>query len=123
MWFKHIFCKAKRSRTLFWYKKYLVVFSLIFSISFSSFAQEKGTGPKEKSVASQRKVQKALRKEAREKRRKERAERKAIRAYHKRLQTKKVRKRMKKSKNKASMRNENRREPFYKRMFKKKKKT
>jgi hypothetical protein len=100
--------------------KQLVFFLSTISISYSSFCQEKGTGPKEKSVASQRKINKQLRKEATEKRRKERAERKAIKAFHKRLQTKKVRIRMKKSKNKATLYNENRREPFYKRMFKKK---
>lgn len=104
-----------------WFKR-LIFFIVISTTSYSSFAQEKGTGPKEKSIASQRKINKELRKEAREKRRKERAERKAIKAYHKRLQTKKVRKRMKQSKHSATLHNENRREPFYKRIFKKKRK-
>jgi len=137
MWFKnklfflddwHPFppCEKEKRRGFFKtnYAKKIVYFILIFSISFSTFSQDKkGTGPKEKSVSGQRKIEKALRKEAREKRRKERAERKAIKAYHKRLQTKKVRKRMKSSKRTAILHNENRREPFYKRMFKKKKKT
>ena len=104
-----------------WFKK-LIYLVLILLIPLSNLAQEKGTGPKEKSIQSQRKLNKQLRKEAREQRRKERAERKAIKAYHKRLQTKKVRKRMKKSKRTATLHNENRREPFYKRLFKKKRK-
>ena len=104
-----------------WLKR-LIFFIVILSTSYSSFSQEKGTGPKEQSVASQRKINKELRKEAREKRRKERAERKAIKAYHKRLQTKKVRKRMKESKHTATLHNENRREPFFRRIFKKKRK-
>ena len=104
-----------------WFKK-LIYLVIIFNHSFQTLAQEKGTGPKEKSIQSQRKINKQLRKEAREKKRIERAERKAIKAYHKRLQTKKVRKRMKSSRHTATLHNENRREPFYKRLFKKKRK-
>lgn len=85
-------------------------------------AQDKGTGPKEKSFSSKRKLRKTERFEAKERRRKERAEKKAIKAYHKRLQTKKVRKRMKRSRNKATLHNENKREFFIKRWFTKKKK-
>lgn len=91
-------------------------------VNANSQDKSSGTGPKEKSFTSERKLRKALRKESREKRRKERAERKAIKKYHKRLQTKKVRKRMKKSKHTATLHNENRREFFLKRWFKKKKK-
>ncbi|MCW3078300.1 MAG: hypothetical protein JWO32_2909 [Bacteroidetes bacterium] len=85
-------------------------------------AQDKGTGPKEKSIASERKLRKLERKESREKRKKEKAERKAVKAHHKRLQTKTVQKRMKQSKKRATLNNENKREPFFKRWFKKKKK-
>jgi hypothetical protein len=103
--------------------KKIIYFTIIFCISFSTYSQEKkGTGPKEKSARSQLQSERNLRKEARENRRKERAERKAIKAYHKRLQTKKVRKRMKRSKHKATLHNENRRDNFFKRLFKKKKK-
>ena len=99
-----------------------IIIYLLFLMWFSpTFSQEKGTGPKEKSVSSQRKILKKARIEAREKRRKERAERKAIKKYHKRLQTKQVRKRMKKSKGKSVLNNDNRREPFFQRIFKKKK--
>lgn len=61
-----------------------------------------------------------MRFEKRELRRKERAEKKAIKAYHKRLQTKTVRKRMKSSRRKATRYNNNEREFFLKRWFKKK---
>jgi len=99
-----------------------IAFLIILSFSLSNLeAQEKGTGPKEKSLKSQRKIRKELRLEAREKRRKERAERKAVKKYHKRLQTKAVRKRMKASKKSAIRYNENRREFFLKRWIKKKK--
>ncbi len=99
-----------------------IALTIILTLAFFSFkAQEKGTGPKEKSVKSERKIRKELRIAAREKRRQERAERKAIKNYHKRLQTKVVRKRMKASKKSATRYNENRREFFLKRWFKKKK--
>lgn len=104
-------------------KKIIYSYVIVFLLAGNIFAQEKsGTGPKEKSFTSERKLRKVLRKEAKEKRRKERAERKAIKKYHKRLQTKKVRKRMKKSKKRATLNNENKREFFLKRWFKKKKK-
>jgi len=100
----------------------IIIINLLFFISFlTAYSQEKGTGPKEKSVSTQRKIQKKERFEAREKRRKEKAERKAIKKHHKRIQTKTVRKRMKKSKNKAILNHDNKREPFFKRLFKKKK--
>ena len=102
------------------FKKYIVFLLFLFSF-FTALSQEKGTGPKEKSVSTQRKIQKKERFEAREKRRKEKAERKAIKKHHKRLQTKKVRKRMKQSKTKSNLNNDNLREPFFKRLFKKKK--
>jgi hypothetical protein len=85
------------------------------------FAQEKGTGPKEKSWKTERKIRKKAKLEARDKKLKEKAEKKAIKKHHKRLQTKQVRKRMKNSKNRANLNNDNRREPFYKRIIKKKK--
>ncbi|MEI8136068.1 MAG: hypothetical protein WCH21_01960 [Bacteroidota bacterium] len=102
--------------------KFKIIIYLFLLLSFLPyFSQEKGTGPKEKSVSSQSKILKKDRIEAREKRRKERAERKAIKKYHKRLQTKQVRKRMKKSKSRSVLNNENKREPFFKRLLKKKK--
>lgn len=85
------------------------------------FGQDKAPANK-KAEAGKREIRKKERKAAREHRRKERQERKAVKAYHKRLQTKKVRKRMKRSKHKATLHNENRREPWIKRIFMKKKK-
>jgi len=104
--------------------KKIIYFALFLAILFpvSISAQDKGTGPKERSFKSERKLRKEERKEARERRRKEKAERKAIKAHHKRIQTKTVRKRMKSSKKRATLNNENRREFFLKRWFKKKKK-
>jgi hypothetical protein len=102
--------------------KKIIFILLLFTFSLPYYGQDKGTGPKEKSIASQRKLKKLERREAREKRKKERAERKAVKAYHKRLQTKTVRKRMKHSKKRATLNNENKREFFLKRWFKKKKK-
>jgi len=103
------------------FKKIIYILFFLNFITFS-YAQDKGTGPKEKSFKTERKLRKEERFEARERRRKERAEKKAIKAYHKRLQTKQVRKRMKRSKNKATLNNENRREFFIKRWLKKRKK-
>jgi hypothetical protein len=104
-----------------WYK-HIVIYLLLIGASFFAHAQDKGTGPKEKSIKSHRKIRKELRFEATEKRRKERAEKKAVKNYHKRLQTKAVRHRMKAGKKKAIRYNEHRREFFIKRWFQKKKK-
>ena len=99
-----------------------IVFTLVLMLAFFlAGAQEKNTGPKEKSLKSQSKIRKELRFAASEKRRKERAEKKAIKRYHKHLQTKTVRKRMKASRKTAVRYNENKREFFIKRWFKKKK--
>lgn len=101
---------------------------LALFISLFAFAalpltsQSGGAGPKEKSIKSERKIRKELRREAIEKRRKERAERKAIKQYHKRLQTKYVRRRMKNSRKSANRYNQNKREFFVVRWFKKRKK-
>jgi hypothetical protein len=94
---------------------------ICFSCSLVT-AQEKNTGPKEKSFKSELKTNKQFRFEQREKRRKERAEKKAVKKYHKRLQTKKVLKRMKTSKRKSVRVNDNSREPFVKRWFQKRSK-
>ena len=100
--------------------RHILLLCLLAAFTLPMPAQS--TGPKEKSLKSERKVRQELRKEAREKRRKERAERKAIKQYHKRLQTKQVRKRMKSSRKTAIRNNEHKREFFIKRWFKKKKK-
>jgi hypothetical protein len=81
-------------------------------------AQDKKTGPKEKTFKQELKSNKQVRKEARERKKMERAERKAIKKYHKRLQTKKVRKRMKSNRRKTARYNDNKREFFLIRWFK-----
>jgi hypothetical protein len=100
----------------------LIGFCLGLYSSYSAQTESAGAGPKKPSIASERKKRKASRKEAKEQRRKERAERKAIKAYHKRLQTKEVRKRMKRNRGKSQRINDNRKEPFFKRWFNRKKK-
>jgi hypothetical protein len=95
---------------------------LIIAILFASeiYSQEKGTGPREKSFKEELKSNRDLRRERRAKRKQEKAEQKAIKAHHKRIQTKAVRKRMKQSRGKSTRYNENKREPFFKRLFRKK---
>lgn len=97
-----------------------IIFTMLFAITGHK-AQEKNSGPKEKSIKSQRKIRKELRFAVGEKRRKEKAEKKAIKKYHKRLQTKTVQKRMKSSRKRAVRYNDNKREFFIKRWFTKKK--
>lgn len=104
-------------------KKYLC-YILIFVLQLSVLdlgAQDKGTGPREKTFKQEIKSDRQMRREKREKRKLERAERKAVKQHHKRIQTKKVRKRMKESRKTAVRHNENRREFFLKRWFRKKK--
>lgn len=75
---------------------------------------------KDQSIKSKRKQHKADKKKWKEDRRNKRAEEKKIRDHHKRIQTKEVRKRMKKSKGKAIRNNTHQREPFFQRLFQKK---
>jgi hypothetical protein len=99
------------------------VISLFLSVivAVQGFAQGNvGTGPKEKSISQEVSIRKQQRKEAKERRKREKQERKAIKKHHKRIQTKKVNRRMKESRKSAIRNNEHRREPFYKRWFKKK---
>ena len=101
--------------------KYFFIFFLAFCfISYSQKAPET-KAPTKGAEQNKRAIRKAEKKEAKERRRIEKQERKAIKAYHKRLQTKQVRKRMKRSRKKAIMNNTNKREPWIKRVFKKKK--
>ena len=104
------------------FSKYLLTVILFFSIHTFGQKQPEAKAPSKQAEQNKRAIRKAERKEARERRKLEKEERKAIKAYHKRLQTKTVRKRMKKSRKKAIMNNTNKREPFFKRIFKKKKK-
>lgn len=101
--------------------KYTFIFFLTFS--FISYSQKppETKAPTKAAEQNKRAIRKQEKKEAKERRRIEKEERKAIKAYHKRLQTKQVRKRMKRSRKKAIMNNTNKREPWIKRVFKKKK--
>lgn len=98
-----------------------MLLALLCAVSVDIAAQDnKGTGPAEKSIRAEISIKKQQRREARERRKLEREERKAIKKHHKRIQTKKVQKRMKESRQTAIRNNEHRREPFYKRWFRKK---
>ncbi|MCC6370914.1 MAG: hypothetical protein IT236_07920 [Bacteroidia bacterium] len=101
--------------------RHIIIVFLLSVFSLQASAQEKGTGPKTNTIKMELKSNRRIRMEKRELRRKERAERKAIKAYHKRLQTKTVRKRMKKSRKSATRYNNNSREFFLVRWFRKKK--
>lgn len=84
-------------------------------------AQEGGGPPKkDQSIKSKRKQYKEDKRKWKEERRNKRAEEKKIREHHKRIQTKEVRKRMKRSKGKAVRNNTHQREPFFQRLFQKK---
>lgn len=102
----------------------IIIFILSSFLQATCIAQEgggKGDAPKhEQSLKSKRKLAKADRKASKEKRKAEKAERKKIKAHHKRIQTKEVRKRMKKNKGKAIRNNTHQREPFFQRLFQKK---
>jgi hypothetical protein len=102
-----------------------VLFTLFFMLFlFPVLAQDnKGTGPKQRSIGREISIKKQQKKERKERRVKEKEERKAIKKHHQRLQTKKVQKRMKTSRSKAIRNNEHRREPFLKRLFTRKHKS
>jgi hypothetical protein len=104
--------------------KLVYIFIFCLFISASCFSQEGAAKPEkathEQSFKSKRKMAKADRKDAKERRKAKKAEEKKIRNHHKRIQTKEVRKRMKNSKGKAIRNNSHQREPFFKRLFQKK---
>ena len=106
---------------------FIRLFTLFLFILFSQntcLSQTEGgksdVPKKDQSLKSKRKLAKADRKKWKEDRRNKRAEEKKIRDYHKRLQTKEVRKRMKRNKGKAIRNNTHQREPFFQRLFQKK---
>lgn len=102
----------------------VVIFIFTLFLKNACIAQEgggKSDAPKhEQSLKSKRKLRKADKKKWKEDRRNKRAEEKKIRNHHKRIQTKSVRKRMKSNKGKALRNNAHQREPFFKRLFQKK---
>jgi hypothetical protein len=99
-----------------------IIFSFlcVFILQNACQAQEGGDGPKkEQSLKSKRKLRKEDKKKWKEERKNKRLEEKKIRDHHKRIQTKEVRKRMKRSKQTATRNRDHKREPFFKRIFKK----
>jgi len=99
-------------------------FLLLTILQNPCFSQEGGgkSDPpkKDQSIKSKRKQYKEDKRKWKEDRRNKRAEEKKIRDHHKRIQTKEVRKRMKKSKGKAIRNNTHQREPFFQRLFQRK---
>lgn len=102
----------------------VIIFIFTLFLSNACLAQDGGgkadPPKKDQSFKSKRKLRKADKKKWREDRRNKRAEEKKIRNHHKRIQTKEVRKRMKRSKGTTIRNNANQREPFFKRIFQKK---
>ncbi len=99
----------------------IICIFFFFGIQNTCLAQEGGDPPKkDQSIKSKRKQYKEDKRKWKEDRRNKRAEEKKIRNHHKRIQTKEVRKRMKKSKGKAIRNNTHQREPFFQRLFQKK---
>lgn len=103
-----------------------IFFSFLLVIFFQSACLAQGDGgkagppKKDQSIKSKRKQRKEDKKKWKEDRKNKRAEEKKIRNHHKRIQTKEVRKRMKKNKGKAVRNNTHQREPFFQRLFQKK---
>jgi hypothetical protein len=101
--------------------KILSCILICISFQFALFGQESGAPPPnpahKQSIRSKWKERRAERKEWKEERRNKRAEEKRVRDHHKRIQTKEVRKRMKRSKQKATLNHDNKREPFFQRLF------
>lgn len=99
--------------------RYCLLFLVL--IQFAGIAQESSGPPKkEQSVKSKRKQHQEDRKKWKEDRRNKRLEEKKIRDHHKRIQTKEVRKRMKRHKVKAQRNHDHQREPWFRRVFQKK---
>mgnify|MGYP001552563124 CR=1 FL=1 len=99
----------------------LVCLLFVLFTQSTLLAQEGGDPPKkDQSIKSKRKQYKEDKRKWKEDRRNQRAEEKKVRDHHKRIQTKEVRKRMKRSKATAQRNHDHKREPFFQRVFKKK---
>ncbi len=106
-------------------KKIILFIFFALSLQTIGYSQTGGNGSQNtpqgsQSLKSKRKQRKADKKEWKEDRRKKRDEERKVRNHHKRIQTKEVRKRMKRNKGKSQALRDNKREPFYKRLFNKK---
>lgn len=101
--------------------RFFILLFVFLTFQIPCLAQEGGGPPKkDQSMKSKRKQYKEDKRKWKEERRNKRAEEKKIREHHKRIQTKEVRKRMKRSKGKAVRNNAHQREPFFQRLFQKK---
>lgn len=94
---------------------------ILFALGFQYTGISQVVPPHQhQSLRSKIKHYREERKKWKEERAKEREEEKRIREYHKRIQSKEVFKRMKKSKETALRNNTHQREPFFSRLFQKK---
>ena len=101
--------------------RFIICIIIMFAFQNTCLAQDGGDPPKkDQSIKSKRKERQEDKKKWKEDRRNQRAEEKKIKAHHKRIQTKEVRKRMKRSKSTAQRNHDHKREPFFQRVFKKK---
>lgn len=101
--------------------RFIISILFVCCIQNTCMAQEGGDPPKkDQSIKSKRKQYKEDKRKWKEDRRNQRAEEKKVRDHHKRIQTKEVRKRMKRSKSTAQRNHDHQREPFFQRLFKKK---
>lgn len=99
----------------------VICFFLLFIFSpLSISAQDSGNSEQTQKVPKNRAQRKLAKQKWKEERAKKRDDKKMVKEHHKRLQTKKVNKRMKKNKKKSERVNENKREFFLKRWFRKK---
>lgn len=102
------------------FRKKIIIWCILFPLTFAPalYAQDlDARSPKPAAGNSQQK--KADKKKAQQRNKSERAVKKGIKR-HQKIQSKNTRKMMKKSRKSSDMWNSNKREPFYKRMFRKK---
>lgn len=107
----------KRLHILFCFIFFLVAWPILAQENASSGNSDQSKSTPEGKRAKRKKAKK----EWQERRVAERDEQKAIKEHHKKIQSKETRKRMKESKKKSARINANKRDPFFKRLFKRKK--
>lgn len=97
-----------------------ILLPLILILPIALFAQDNSGNSEQQKTPTSRAQRKLAKQKWKEERAKKRDDRKMVKQHHKRLQTKTVQKRMKKNKKKSERVNDNRREFFLKRWFKRK---
>ena len=99
-----------------------IFLALLFFLPLEVIPQDKDGDSKEpKKEKLSKAKRKAEKKKWKAKRKQEKKERKAVKKHHKRVQDKKTLRRMKRDKRKANRNNRHQGQPFFKRIFSKKK--